>query len=70
LGLTNPRHLRISIDFSSIVSQFESGYFSGMSKFDQVLEMADTLSDGERENLIAILQARLRDEVGPRLSTT
>jgi hypothetical protein len=33
-----------------------------MSKFDQVLEMADTLSDGERENLIAILQARLRDE--------
>jgi hypothetical protein len=33
-----------------------------MSKFDRVLEMADTLNDGERENLIAILQARQRDE--------
>jgi hypothetical protein len=33
-----------------------------MSKFDHVLEMAEALDQGERESLISILQARLREE--------
>jgi hypothetical protein len=33
-----------------------------MNKFSDVLEMADAMSQEERENLIQILQARLRDE--------
>ena len=34
----------------------------GRIKFGQVLEMADALDKGERESLISILQARLREE--------
>ena len=33
-----------------------------MSKFDRVLEMADTLDKDEQESLISILQARLREQ--------
>ena len=33
-----------------------------MNKFGEVLDMADSMSQDEREDLIHILQARLRDE--------
>jgi len=33
-----------------------------MNRFDEVLTLADSMSQDERENLIQILESRLRDE--------
>jgi hypothetical protein len=50
------------IEKRSIAISFRQSYHPLMTTFAEVVERADSLSQDEREDLIRILQARLREE--------